>query len=388
MDWDLETDQLDAIVNALLAPAPARGGEHARQLMQRIAKSGWMEDYMLDDLLYAVDERLRPYPHGVEIEAIAKALEIPKISVTRRPRASSANAQMLAARSSFDTASLLIALEDLGFAVDPRPLIELIRPEIPKQGFITAAQLDVLWYAQRRLARTTGFRAKGPPRTREIEDRKLATGHRLEIHRDNEGKAVALNVKGPKYRRRPEPVKTTCPDCGHVWYRGDSDSSAAHRREHRERMVFLDPLPDERVIDARLIGDDPELVTFSSPSWKHKAMDDRARIFRREEGYSFVGWGVRGERDTRARGHLFTSDDGAIIGACAFRWRTYQDAEPRWALQWIWVCPKFRRTGVLRQRWKQFREEYGEFVIEAPVSDAMVAFVSAMGDDALLKPEL
>ena len=68
-------------------------------------------------------------------------------------------------------------------------------------------------------------------------------------------------------------------------------------------------------------------------------MDDRALIFRRELRYSFVGWGAKYERDTTAEGYLFADDAGAIIGACAFRWREYSDAPAAWALQWVWVCP-------------------------------------------------
>jgi hypothetical protein len=81
------------------------------------------------------------------------------------------------------------------------------------------------------------------------------------------------------------------------------------------------------------------------------------------------------------------NDAGAIVGACAFRWREYSDAPAAWALQWVWVCPKARRTGVLRARWRSFRERYGDFHIEPPVSAAMQGFVRAMGDAALLGPQ-
>ena len=105
----------------------------------------------------------------------------------------------------------------------------------------------------------------------------------------------------------------------------------------------------------------------------HKHMVQRARRFKRELGYDFVQWGYP-ERDPRARGFLFNDDtgtfgNGAVVGACAFRWRGTE-----WGLQFIWITPKARRKGVLSRRWGRFREQFGEFVIEPPLSASMEAF--------------
>lgn len=385
MAYELDPQQIDGIVRALLSARRDLPSKQATTILRRIGRAGWMDDWLLDDVLHATDHRLLALFDGFDVSVLADAAGLSSQSVTRRPRARGSGAVMTQARPAANAASLLILLEDLGFSVDPRPLTELVLSTIPRGGLITAAQLDVLWYARRRLARVTTLRAPPPVRVHEIEERRLETGHRLEIHRDVDGNAVALTVKGPKYRRRPEPVRTTCPDCGHVWYRGDTDSSAAHRREHKERMPFLDPKPHPQMIVA-LKEADHERVSWASPAWRHEEMDERARIFRREMHYSFVGWGVRQERDRHAQGYLFADPDGAIVGACAFRWREYRDAEPGWALQWIWVCPTARRTGVVTARWADFRARFGDFVIERPISEAMQAFVRSVGDGHMLEP--
>ena len=110
----------------------------------------------------------------------------------------------------------------------------------------------------------------------------------------------------------------------------------------------------------------------------------RATFFRREFHYDFVQWGSsKGDNDPGARGFLFADDEDAIVGACVFRLRN-QDGEKRWGLQWVWVCPRARRSGVLVRRWSAFRKRFADFQVERPVSPAMEAFVLKQGDAALL----
>ena len=50
----------------------------------------------------------------------------------------------------------------------------------------------------------------------------------------------------------------------------------------------------------------------------------------------------------------------------------------------IWVCPKYRRHGVLTERWGYFKERFGNFHIEGPVSSSMEGFAVKNGDIELL----
>jgi hypothetical protein len=49
---------------------------------------------------------------------------------------------------------------------------------------------------------------------------------------------------------------------------------------------------------------------------------------------------------------------------------------PGWHLLFIWVSPEWRRKGVLSRRWPKWRETYGDFTVERPISAAMVAFLT------------
>ncbi|WP_432328002.1 hypothetical protein ACRQ5D_33875 [Mucilaginibacter sp. P25] len=133
-------------------------------------------------------------------------------------------------------------------------------------------------------------------------------------------------------------------------------------------------------------GISAELATCDSPQWKHTEMYNRALAFKRELHYEFTQWKSKDDvEDPDVHGYLFTHGDGAIVGACAFRNRTCNPGEIRWGLQWIWICPRERRNGYLARRWKAFREKFSSFIVEAPVSEEMKAFLRKHGDDDLMR---
>lgn len=103
---------------------------------------------------------------------------------------------------------------------------------------------------------------------------------------------------------------------------------------------------------------DFELVTSISPRWKHKEMYERALLFKRMFRYDFVQWKSReGDNDPDVHGYLFTHDDGTIVGACSFRYRKYS-TNMIWVLDWVWISPKYRRTGELSKRWEYFKKTF------------------------------
>jgi hypothetical protein len=221
---------------------------------------------------------------------------------------------------------------------------------------------------------------------RPLERIKLATGHKVEVWGKDPSAVSGLVITPPKYRHRKDPVETICPECVHTYFKGDSESSALHRKEHKERMTYLDPQPHPKLLEAHQADPDAHWVSTHSPAWKHREMYVRARAFKREMRYDFIQWGSSsGDNDPKVNGVLFTNDEGAIVGACAFRWREGDDYLPHWGLQWIWLCPRHRRQRHLEKYWPELRARFGAFAIEAPVSDAMRAFAIKHGDAALLE---
>jgi hypothetical protein len=103
-----------------------------------------------------------------------------------------------------------------------------------------------------------------------------------------------------------------------------------------------------------------------------------ASYFRREFNYDFVQFS---ELDDGYVAYLLlegsTGEYRVIGGLCFFQ---QEPPEPQWGLHWVWIHPFERRHGRLRALWPFFRNKFGDFSVEYPLSDAMVAFLKCMNE--------
>ena len=74
--------------------------------------------------------------------------------------------------------------------------------------------------------------------------------------------------------------------------------------------------------------------------------------------------------------------EGHFVGAACFRYRDYEDKGNPWVFDWIWICPFWRRRGVLAQSWPDINAQVGRFRLAHPVSPHMQAFLSKVGNNA------
>jgi hypothetical protein len=370
---------------ALSEPISNRHAFSSKAILEEVADEGWMHGYQLDDLVHDSELRLARSSSCVDLRALSEAMGYRWLSTYRRPNMRSNGAVGTQSLSAVDAAAFLLDLQTLGFAIDPWPLVDRLRPAIARKTHVTDPELQIFWAPRVKDRGHLVLVSEQEWYRGEFKRGKLASGHRYEVWLGPEDAVYKLEVKAPKYRQARSPVKTICPDCGDTWYRGDPDSSAAHRREHKQRLHVLDPKPLADMLSARLSMNDPELVRSTSPKWKHFEMYERARAFRREEGYDFVQWNSHdGDDDPHVHGFLMSDAEGRILGAISFRWREPRDEPAFWGLQWVWIAPKMRRRGILSSRWAVFRERFGDFVVESPVSETMQAFLSKHGDTHLM----
>lgn len=365
---------------------PLRKKRDASRLIARIAFEGWASLPDIEDIFYLTDDRIDSMRHEMSVEDWCKAIGIPVQTAYRRPRSKEASTVGMRGVRAEDVADLLMQLERVGYSVDPLPLIEAIIEPIRQKHKITDSELSVLWYAKKRhKMEPLSVTLEGKWQHRSASERfKTATGYTVEAWLDEAAKPFQLEVRAPKFRSRPASKKETCAVCGYEWYRGDPDSSRAHRRAHKERLSYLDPKPVPQFVAELTAGGDAEFVACTSPTWKHREIYKRAVAFRREFHYDFVQWdSPKGDSDPGVHGFLFANDDKIIVGACAFR-RRREAEEQYWGLQWIWVAPKYRRIGVISKRWASFRKRFGDFYIEPPVSEAMQGFLDKIGDSDLM----
>lgn len=68
---------------------------------------------------------------------------------------------------------------------------------------------------------------------------------------------------------------------------------------------------------------------------------------------------------------------GFWVGACTFRDTAGAGMAEAWLAEWIWLHPYVRRRGLLTKAWPAFSQTHGDFLLLAPLSDAMEKFVKS-----------
>ena len=120
------------------------------------------------------------------------------------------------------------------------------------------------------------------------------------------------------------------------------------------------------------------VVTDDSSEYDRRCLEAVATYFRREFHYDFVQYSAT-ETDVRALGFVWVSPGGGwVTGGACFRWREYLDSTPAYAMQWIWLHPYVRRSGLLSRAWPFFRARCGPFTCEPPLSPAMDGFLNKL----------
>lgn len=128
-------------------------------------------------------------------------------------------------------------------------------------------------------------------------------------------------------------------------------------------------------------------VTRRSPVRLKRYVEKIARYFMRESEYDFVQFCADEDEheSDEYSAWLYIAQAGEawlpgtmIFGATCFRLRNYADRKSPWGMQWVWLHPYFREHGVLSTVWPFFRERFGDFFPEPPLSRAMSAFLKKM----------
>ncbi len=387
MDYIIDKQTLDSIWAALQAPVDHSKYDRAIRHFISIVKKGWVFHSDLEDLIYWLDSRLMH--NGFDLTKFSKSVNIHWERVCYRPSAKSNSVMVNEALRPEEAVLLLIILEQVGFETNPTYFVDLLLPSIKsrKKKLFSNAELELFWFQK--------TRHKGDPILLKLEDSsvyvkelqsiKTCGNYVVKLIGDEAGNVSMLKIAAPKFRNRKRPLKVTCRECGIQWFKGDPDSSYEHRRNHKIIMAYLDPKPlPEMLVEIKIVNE-PELVTGKSPEWKHHEMYERAKAFKREFHFDFIQWNnPNNSGDPNSFGFLFTDKVGAIVGACSFRDRSADYGKKIFGLEWIWICPRERRSGHLALRWKAFRERFGDFIVEAPVSDSMKGFLKKNGDSSLM----
>lgn len=374
--------KIEALWRALQGPVP-KSSAIPRSIEDSLVESGWVSDTEFEDILFALDRRMDP-PAVVDPAEIALILEIPHRNVYPRPQRRTDDMTGFSKMAATDAAALLIWLERLGFRIDGSSLCYRLKDGLEGRPYLTDEEISVLFYDgnRHRMAPVTLVAPHRPWRGMNIAKIRTEAGDRIEYQTDDDGVPLSLSVHAPKYRK-PRPTQSvTCPDCAMTYVRGSPMDEREHRKSHRRWSAVVNPKPHRKLAEAIERDLDAVWVDANSPRWKRQEVYERARMFRREFGYDFVQWSV--EYDPDAVGFLFADEGGKIVGACSFRTQP-EGSGRRWRLDWIWLCPSARRSGRLAHQWERFKQRFGVFDIEPPISEAMKAFLIKNGCGDLIK---
>jgi hypothetical protein len=143
-----------------------------------------------------------------------------------------------------------------------------------------------------------------------------------------------------------------------------------------------------------IAGDCLLLVNHLSKDSRKNQVQHYARYFRREFRYDFVQFDGPRENDDSFEAWLFFPSGmyshmitNIPVGACCFRKRKYENTDEYWALQWVWIHPYERGKGIYKKAFETFKERYGEFKPEYPLSKTMQNFVDKYYDGFPKKSE-
>lgn len=319
-------------------------------------------------------------------EDMLEPLEIPKQWVYISPEFPEDEVSGYPGLTAVDAVALLIKLEHLGLQVHPQNLVATLAPKLEKKRFLTQSELLIVRYGQDRRKQRITLSADLGSVGSDVSTTQDTDANGYQITMTWAGNvAIKVQVQGPDYVEPLLQELVTCEYCKHEYLTNSSIDARIHASEHEWTEQLFDPVPDELFAERLASDAQADLVDSNSPLWMHEAVFQRARAFRREFRYDRVQWDGSIERPASEEwhGYLFAGDDkGIIAGACGFYHEESGREAGQWGLHWIWLAPKYRRAGILKARWSDFLNLYGDFYIEPPLSEAMQGFLRKHGSDS------
>ena len=175
-------------------------------------------------------------------------------------------------------------------------------------------------------------------------------------------------------------LRINCPTCDYRYLPGRESEERLHAEWHADYEFWLRcSQPDSRL---EAYGGDVR-VDETSPEWLH------AIVYGHSFGMTFCSaqwntdrpsWMDDDQRDLHAI--ILVEEKFTPVGAVAFSQIIRDGRAPVWRMMFASVHEDWRRKGVMSRRWPGWRETYGDFELEEPLSRAMKAFVAKIAHSA------
>jgi len=375
-DFLIDSGYLQKIFDCLKKDSPQCDLRITSILAEKAFKTGWFLKTDFEDFLYNMDSRLDE--HRIDIMYLSSNLEIKWEKVCFRGNGNFSDTIWFDAIKFEQATLLLILLERIGFQINPKTLVDLLTPQIKikTRQLISEAEAVILMFYKKQHKLPIRLRVKEEIEAElQILETLITQNNYKIVSFGLSGELKCIRITPSKFRNPRTTSFVDCEDCGIRWEKGNPSSSYSHRREHKKKMQYINPKPLPKMLKEIEEELEFELVNHLSPIWKHNQMLLRARAFKKELHFDFLQWHYRkGSCNSDVEGYLFTSEQGSIVGACCFRFKKVSD-NFRWVLDWVWVCPTERRSGILESRWSNFKAKYGDFFVTPPISGSMQEFL-------------
>lgn len=132
------------------------------KLWQRLVGQGWVSLNELEDLVVTMDGRL----YAIPLNDFAHYLGFPSRYVCHKPRFPTSDVGQFSMCSTRDVAGFVITLEQLGFTVDPEPMVAAFYDQVAAAQLLSTSELDIYTYAEQKGGFAGISRPKAWPRGR------------------------------------------------------------------------------------------------------------------------------------------------------------------------------------------------------------------------------
>jgi hypothetical protein len=261
----------------------AQPGRFPAQLWAEVETQGYAYVHQAEDLVVTMDGRT----HGLRLRELAHLAGYPVQEMYKRPRFKNAGAFSFEMVEVSEIVGLCIFLEQLGFDVDPGPMVDRLYAQIAAKDYLSRAQSDIYCYnVIRHKVKLTLQATESVDAQPILQEWRSAGGHRYQcLVRGDQ--VTSLTIAGPRWRA-PRHIDLNCSVCGVRYTKGDPESALNHRTTHAKALRLLEPRPSKPMRERLQHGLAGERVDVNSPIWMHREVASRALRFKRDFGYDFL----------------------------------------------------------------------------------------------------
>ena len=148
--YEVTSDEITVILRTLEMPANEPSSEDAERLYLEILERRHATRLDIEDVFFCACRQLLAVDSEISVERWCEIFSIPTRKFAESPGQHEDQVPLTLGVEPADVAELLITLEDIGFSIDPRPLVSKMIPLLSEQQYVSEPEISILWYERER----------------------------------------------------------------------------------------------------------------------------------------------------------------------------------------------------------------------------------------------